>query len=95
MYTTILLKQIQDGSHAENWTLDFGEIKAYLDMSNRQTGATLKYKLYEMFNDFEEDLFADCNWPRNLGNLPIRNNYYYGNQDEAYTVYMTPGTIVT
>lgn len=87
--------RIEQGKDAETWMADFGEIKAYLDMSNRQIGATLKYKLFELFYDFQEDLFEECKWPKRMGNMPLRQHFIHGNEDEPYTIYMIPGTIVT
>lgn len=94
-FTDSYENRINNGKDAEEWMAHFGEIKAYLDMSNRQTGATLKYKLYNLFYDFQEQLFDECKWPRRLGSLPIRKYFMYGNEDEAYTVYMIPGTLIT
>ncbi|XP_050310195.1 ABC transporter G family member 23-like isoform X2 [Anthonomus grandis grandis] len=94
-FTKSYENRVEKGKDAENYMANFGEIKAYLDMSNRQTGATLKYKLYELFYDFQEAVFRECGWPERLGNLPLRQNFIYGNEDESYTVYMIPGTLVT
>ncbi|XP_076266304.1 ABC transporter G family member 23-like isoform X2 [Rhynchophorus ferrugineus] len=94
-FTKSYEERIYEGKDAESWLADFGEIKAYLDMSNRQIGATLKYKLYELFYDFQEDLFTQCNWTKRLGNMPIRKHFIFGNEDEPYTIYMIPGTIIT
>ena len=64
-------------------------------MSNRQTGATLKYKLYELFYDFQEELFTECGWPKRMGSLPLNQTFVYGEENEPYTIYMTPGTLCT
>ncbi|KAL1498317.1 hypothetical protein ABEB36_009133 [Hypothenemus hampei] len=94
-FTKSYEQRMQDGKEADNWIVSFGEIKAFMDLSNRQTGATLKYKLYELFYNFQEELFKECNYPAKLGNLPIQKSFLYGNEDESYVVYMIPGTIIT
>ncbi|XP_066145077.1 ABC transporter G family member 23-like [Euwallacea fornicatus] len=94
-FTASYETRIQDGNNADTWTINYGEIKAYLDMSNRQTGATLQFKLYELFYNFQKSLFIDCGWLENLGSLPIKKDYLFGNEDEAYTIFMIPGTIIT
>ncbi|CAG9760962.1 unnamed protein product [Ceutorhynchus assimilis] len=94
-FTQSYQSRIEDGKDAESWISEFGEIKAYLDMSNRQIGMTLKFKLYKLFYDFQEEVFRECNWPARLGNLPMRREYMYGDEEEVFTIFMIPGTLVT
>ncbi|KAK9730736.1 ABC transporter [Popillia japonica] len=83
------------GGDADDGTLDSSQIKVWLDMSNRQIGATLKFKLLSKFVDFQRGLTKDCRLPKKLAEIPIHFNYEYGSDQETYTVYMTPGVLLT
>lgn len=67
-------------------------IDSYLD---RQIGTTIKFKLLTKFLDFQKGLVKDCRLLEKLADIPIRFNYEYGNDKETYTVFMTPGVLLT
>lgn len=64
-------------------------------ISDRQIGATLKYKLIDLYKNFQNDVFKDCNFTPGLGKYPVDIKGIHGGLDEPFTIFMTPGTIVT
>ncbi|XP_074031882.1 uncharacterized protein [Leptinotarsa decemlineata] len=85
----------EKGKDVESDVLDLSQIKVWMDMSNRQIGATLKSKLIDLYIKFQTDLFEDCNFLRKLGELPVNINFIYGDNIEPYTVFMLPGSLIT
>lgn len=64
--------------------------------ADRQIGTTIKYKLIKLFIDFQKGVFSDCNYFKDLADIPINfHDAIYGSEDETYTVFMTPGMILT
>lgn len=76
--------------------IPFSEIQVYMDMSNRQIGQTIKYKLFDYYKDFQDELFDDCQFQRRYGALPISfKDPVFGNKEESYTIFLTPGVCLT
>ncbi|XP_030758444.1 ABC transporter G family member 20-like isoform X2 [Sitophilus oryzae] len=70
-------------------------IVVYLDLSNRETGGSVKYKLIDQFLKFQEDLYIECGRDRRLAKLPFREQYLYGKNDEPFFIFMLPGMVVS
>lgn len=65
-------------------------------ITDRQIGTTIKYKLYNLYIDFQKAVYVDCNYTEGLANIPMKfNDAVYGSEDETYTVFMTPGMLLT
>lgn len=64
-------------------------------ISDRQIGATVKYKLIDLYKEFQNDIIKKCNFTPGLGRYPVDLNGIYGELDEPYTIFMTPGTVLT
>lgn len=64
-------------------------------LSDRQVGATLKYKLIGLYQDFQKQIFNECKFNPRLGNSPVDLEGIYGELDEPYTIFMTPGAVLT
>ncbi|KAG5872759.1 hypothetical protein JTB14_030154 [Gonioctena quinquepunctata] len=88
-------QRIEKGKDIDDETLDLSQIKVWLDMSNRQIGATLKTKLVDLYIKFQNGLFDDCHFTPKLGDLPVNINFIYGDIEEPYTVFMLPGSLIT
>ncbi|XP_076266668.1 ABC transporter G family member 23-like [Rhynchophorus ferrugineus] len=87
-------ERIRLGQGAEKSSYNFGEIKVYLDMSNRQIGIMLQQKLIERFVQFQEDVLIHCNISTKLVEFPFKIHFYNGHNDEPMTVFMAPGIVV-
>lgn len=72
-----------------------GEIKIFLDQSDRQITFFLKQKLYETFEEFVENLMSDCGKSRKVGGSPIKIFSMFGSLKDKMQRSMTPGIIVT
>ncbi|KAJ8920069.1 hypothetical protein NQ315_011723 [Exocentrus adspersus] len=94
-FTASAEERIEKGKDVEQEVLDFSEIKVWLDMSNRQIGATLKYKLIDLYTDFQNAVFEDCRFVPGLGDLPVQVDYYFGSKEDTFTIFMTPGSLIT
>ncbi|XP_022905337.1 ABC transporter G family member 20-like [Onthophagus taurus] len=94
-FTDAFQKRLEKGNSVDNETLSLSEIQVWLDMSNRQIGQTLKFKLLSLFLDFQKSLINDCNLFEKLADIPIDFNYEYGNDKTTFTVFMIPGVLIT
>ncbi|XP_063926637.1 ABC transporter G family member 20-like [Zophobas morio] len=93
-FTESFEARIEKGRSVDPAALSLSEIKIWLDMSNRQIGATIKYKLLALYRDFQKDLMKDCNYDPKMADF-FNLTTYYGNEDDTFTEYMTPGLIIT
>lgn len=86
------LNEWQDNmeNHTEN-----GEIQIFLDQSDRQITFFLKQKLFDVFEEFTENLMQDCGKSRKSGSAPIRIETLFGSLKDEMQRSMTPGIIVT
>ncbi|RZC34174.1 ABC transporter G family member, partial [Asbolus verrucosus] len=76
-------------------TNDFGKSTHFCCVfSDRQIGATMKYKLLDLYKDFQNDLFKDCKYDTQLTDF-IKLETIYGSKDDTFTDYMTPGLVLT
>lgn len=57
-----------------------------------QMGGEMKFKLSDLYNNFFESIFVDCNLPVKAGKLPFSiEEYLYKIENDPYVVYLTPG----
>lgn len=70
-------------------------IFVFITSLDRQIGATLKFKLLKKFLDFQKSLATDCHLPERIVDIPVRIHYEYGDDTEPYSVFMTPGVLLT
>ncbi|XP_072378320.1 ABC transporter G family member 23-like [Diabrotica undecimpunctata] len=94
-FTSNLKERIENGSDADSETISLSEIKVWMDMSNRQIGAALKYKLLNLYSKFQSELFDDCQYTHGFGNMPLRFDFFYGQNDEPFILFMIPACLVT
>ncbi|XP_050499822.1 ABC transporter G family member 23-like isoform X1 [Diabrotica virgifera virgifera] len=87
--------RLREMTHAENSTLDFGQIKVRLDMSNQHIGTTLKSKLIDLYLDFQKSVFVDCKYEAKAAEIPIQTEYIYGYKNDPFQVFVIPGVIIT
>ncbi|XP_066260922.1 ABC transporter G family member 23-like [Euwallacea similis] len=78
----------------ENSVIDYGEIKVYMDMSNKLTGAVMAKKIFKLFIDFQKKLFSDCHLPEKFGSLPIQEYLLFGDESVPLSGFMAPGMIL-
>lgn len=71
-------------------------VRTIVSFADRQIGTTIKYKLFNLYVDFQKAVYVDCNYTEGLANIPMKfNDAVYGDEDETYTVFMTPGMLLT
>ncbi|XP_050499819.1 ABC transporter G family member 23-like isoform X4 [Diabrotica virgifera virgifera] len=92
-FTSYLNERIENGRYADSETLSLSEIKVWMDMSNRQIGAALKYKLLNLYSKFQNELFDDCQYTH--GNMPLKFDFFYGRNDEPFILFMIPACLIT
>ncbi|XP_066145247.1 ABC transporter G family member 23-like isoform X2 [Euwallacea fornicatus] len=78
----------------DNSVVDYGEIKVYMDMSNKLTGAVMAKKIFKLFIDFQKKLFSDCDLPEKFGSLPFQEYQLFGDESAPLSRFMTPGMIL-
>nr|XP_023029076.1 ABC transporter G family member 23-like [Leptinotarsa decemlineata] len=74
---------------------DLSQVKVWMDMSNMEIGESVKYKLIELFKDFQVSVLKDCGYPPEFGDVPIKMNLIFGHDQEAFTVFMIPGVMIS
>ncbi|KAK9873202.1 hypothetical protein WA026_021435 [Henosepilachna vigintioctopunctata] len=95
-YTSAAEERFNAGTDAGDDDLNFSQIKTYLDMSNRQIGYTVKYKLLDLYMKFQKSIFSDCDFLPKYADLPI--NFLkpvFGEEGEHFTEFMAPGILIT
>ncbi|XP_045473581.1 ABC transporter G family member 23-like isoform X1 [Harmonia axyridis] len=95
-YTAASEERFNSGPDTTDDALDSSQIKTYLDMSNRQIGYTIKYKLLDLYMDFQKSIFNDCDFEKGFAENPI--NFFdpvYGIDGEHFTEYLLPGIVNT
>jgi ABC-type multidrug transport system permease subunit len=93
-FTESYEERLELGKDVDVDVLNFSEIKVWMDMSNRQIGATIKYKLLSLYIDFQKDLLRDCNLdPRMTDYMNLTT--FYGTTEDTFTDYMAPGLVLT
>lgn len=64
--------------------------------TDQQIAFYLEKKFRQAYKTFAENLMEDCNFPKQLGNIPMRfETPVYGKEDEEYTTFVAPGIIMT
>ncbi|XP_044753149.1 ABC transporter G family member 20-like [Coccinella septempunctata] len=95
-YTAASEERFNSGPDTTDDALDSSQIKAYLDMSNRQIGYTIKYKLLDLYMDFQKSIFKDCDFEKKFAEKPINFlDPVYGVDGEHFTEYLLPGVVNT
>ncbi|XP_017786452.1 PREDICTED: ABC transporter G family member 23-like [Nicrophorus vespilloides] len=94
-FTKAFEARLHKGRKISDETLENSQIQVWLDMSNRQIGATIKYKILKMYEEFAVQTFTDCKLLEKLGKIPMRFAFEFGTEDETYTVFMVPGVLLT
>ncbi|KAJ8957482.1 hypothetical protein NQ317_014263 [Molorchus minor] len=64
--------------------------KANKCLLDRQIGATIKYKLVDLYINFQKSVLADCQFLPQMGDIPVDIDFIYGEKDDSFTIYMTP-----
>ncbi|XP_050309611.1 ABC transporter G family member 23-like [Anthonomus grandis grandis] len=76
-------------------SLESAKIHGEFDMSSKPLGEGLKYKLIDLFLDFQRDLYQDCNWNKRIGQPPINEHYLFGKKYDPYLMFLIPGLLAT
>ena len=64
-------------------------------MTNQQVAMTLQKSISESYSSFLSQLLEDCNFPKDMADLPLRfNEPIYGSPDPSFTEFMAPGIII-
>lgn len=96
LFSKALEEKLSKGRLIPRKYINDTQIEVWLDMSNRQIGTTIKYKLIDIIINFQKSVFKDCNLLAKLGNLPITfEESVYGHSSETFRVFMTPGVLLT
>lgn len=95
-YSESLKARIDYGRNAEDWDVEFAEMKVVMDMSNQQIGQLLQKDLFYAFQDFAKDLTVSCNYSEKLTSVPLQfNTPIYGPMEPNFTDFAAPGIILT
>ncbi|CAG9856409.1 unnamed protein product [Phyllotreta striolata] len=96
-FTYYFEKRIENLNDEHGEIIDFSQIKIWLDMSNYQIGSSLKYKLVEKYNEFQDAVFTECEFNLQVYHSPLRmDNFYVGsNKHEPFIIFMLPGILIT
>ncbi|CAH1102722.1 unnamed protein product [Psylliodes chrysocephalus] len=96
-FTYFFEKRFEDLRNENSEILDLSQIKIWLDMSNYQIGSSLKYKLVQKYNDFQDAVLTECGFDLKLYHEPLRiDNFYVGsNKHEPFIIFMLPGILIT
>jgi hypothetical protein len=91
------LVDIRDNLYNANpGSFDSGDISVYLDNSDQQITFFLERKLRELYQTFAQSVMEDCNYPKQLGTIPIQfMTPVYGHMDAEFQEYMAPGVVMT
>lgn len=89
------LHSLNDFSDLQGNQTDEGEIQIYLDQSDRQITFFLKQKLFEIYENFMEDLMKDCGKSKSAGKTPMKIETMFGSLKDEMQRSITPGIIVT
>ncbi|KAL1498316.1 hypothetical protein ABEB36_009132 [Hypothenemus hampei] len=87
-------ERIRLGKDSDDWIVNYGELKVYMDMTNKFTGVILATKMFDLFTKFQEELFQECHLQKKISNIPIQENYLYVKKDAPLTISVTPGMAV-
>ncbi|KAL3270034.1 hypothetical protein HHI36_009090 [Cryptolaemus montrouzieri] len=95
-YTTAAEERFNSGPDTSDDALNSSQIRTYLDMSNRQIGYTIKFKLLDLYMDFQKSLFGDCDYEKKFAEKPVHFfEPIYGEEGDHFTEFMTPGVLLT
>ena len=95
-FTESLANLRDDGRNANNGSFENSEIQIYMDKSDQQLTFFLEKKLRQTYQEFAQQLMADCEFPIKLGNIPIDFEMpVYGTFDDEFTSYIAPGVVMT
>ncbi|KAG5319387.1 ABCGK protein, partial [Pseudoatta argentina] len=95
-YSEAFMARIDFGRDAEDWDINFSEIKIIMDMSNQQIGQLLQKDLLYAYLDFAKEVTVACNYSEKLTNIPISfKTPIFGPYDPNFTDFAAPGVILT
>ncbi|KYM87308.1 ABC transporter G family member 20 [Atta colombica] len=95
-YSEALMARIDFGRNAEEWDINFSEMKIIMDMSNQQIGQLLQKDLLYAYLDFAKEVTVACNYSEKLTSIPISfKTPIFGPYDPNFTDFAAPGVILT
>ncbi|KAL6445737.1 hypothetical protein ACFW04_000898 [Cataglyphis niger] len=95
-YSEALMARIDYGRNAEDWDIEYAEMKVIMDMSNQQIGQMLQRDLIYAFQDFSKELTVACNYSAKVTSVPINfETPVYGPLEPIFTDFAAPGVILT
>ncbi|XP_050449543.1 ABC transporter G family member 20-like [Cataglyphis hispanica] len=95
-YSDALMARIDYGRNAEDWDIEYAEMKVIMDMSNQQIGQMLQRDLIYAFQDFAKELTVACNYSAKVTSIPINfETPVYGPLEPIFTDFAAPGVILT
>lgn len=72
---------------------DSGNIWVYMDQTDFQKSLFVKRKLYEIYQNFSQDLMTKCGSSKAAGNLPISFEGLFGDIDFNFRGTLIPGFV--
>lgn len=67
-----------------------------MKLLDRQIGYTIKYKLYDLYQEFQKKVFNDCHFSEKLSDYPVRiETPVFGKKDDSFAVFMVPGVLMS
>ncbi|XP_011641666.1 LOW QUALITY PROTEIN: ABC transporter G family member 23-like [Pogonomyrmex barbatus] len=95
-YSDALMARIDYGRDAEDWDVNFAEMKIVMDMSNQQIGQLLQRDLLYAYQDFAREVTVACNYSAKLTSIPVNfHTPIYGPENPNFTDFAAPGIILT
>ncbi|XP_072378312.1 ABC transporter G family member 23-like isoform X2 [Diabrotica undecimpunctata] len=72
------------------------EMQVYMDMTSLQVGGIIKDRIFDKYQLFHKKIYDDCKYLSKSVQMPLRvEESFYGNKDEEYVIFITPGIITT
>ncbi|CAG9829049.1 unnamed protein product [Diabrotica balteata] len=80
----------------DKYDLPDEEMQVYMDMTSLLVGGIIKDRIFDKYNLFHEKIYDDCKYLSKSVQIPLRvEESFYGNKDEEYVIFITPGIITT
>ncbi|XP_046820334.1 ABC transporter G family member 20-like [Vespa crabro] len=95
-FTHALQRRLMNSRYVEDRDIEMGEIKIWLDMSNRQIGLFLKNKLYETYFESMRNIMTECHLPSKITNIPLSfEKPIFGKKNDDYINFSAPTFILS
>ncbi|KAI2473924.1 ABC transporter G family member 20-like isoform X2 [Diabrotica virgifera virgifera] len=80
----------------DKYDLPDEEMQVYMDMTSIQVGGIIKERIADKYQLFHEKIYDDCRYLSKAVQIPLRvEESFYGNKNEEYVIFITPGIITS